>query len=146
MHLTLIVYSDTYFLNLQLIIAIAGVLTGYNGSFEFKEPGQKYEDTPYLGMRVVSSITTFLAKVHSNLPCCTGSNCYLHKHALLEYLRPWNLHAVLDVASATCTLYIHNMQCIYIHVYNMYNIDVIEFYVVLRMSILHLWNIQSTLN
>lgn len=36
------------------MIAIAGVLTGYNGSFEFKEPGQKYEDTPYLGMRVVS--------------------------------------------------------------------------------------------
>jgi len=29
------------------------VLSGYNGSFEFKEPGQKYEDTPYVGMRVV---------------------------------------------------------------------------------------------
>lgn len=38
----------------QLIIAVAGVLTGYNGSFEFKEPGHKYEDTPYVGMRVVS--------------------------------------------------------------------------------------------
>jgi dolichyl-phosphate-mannose-protein mannosyltransferase len=37
----------------KLVIAIAGVLTGYNGSFEFKEPGQKYEDTPYVGMRVV---------------------------------------------------------------------------------------------
>ena len=35
------------------MIAVAGVLTGYNGSFEFKEPGQKYEDTPYVGMRVV---------------------------------------------------------------------------------------------
>ena len=38
----------------QLIIAVAGVLTGYNGSFEFKEPGQVYGDTPYVGMRVVS--------------------------------------------------------------------------------------------
>lgn len=42
------------FVSIQLVIAIAGVLTGYNGSFEFKEPGQKYNDTPYLGMRVVS--------------------------------------------------------------------------------------------
>lgn len=41
---------------LQLIIAVAGVLSGYNGSFEFKEPGQKYEDTPYVGMRVVGTM------------------------------------------------------------------------------------------
>ena len=40
---------------LQLIIAVAGVLGGYNGSFEFKEPGQEYGDTPYVGMRIVSS-------------------------------------------------------------------------------------------
>ena len=38
---------------LQLIIAVAGIISGYDGSFEFKEPGQKYEDTPYVGMRVV---------------------------------------------------------------------------------------------
>ena len=37
----------------QLIIAVAGLVSGYNGSFEFKEPGQAYEDTPYVGMRVV---------------------------------------------------------------------------------------------
>lgn len=35
---------------------MAGVLSGYNGSFEFKEPGQKYEDTPYVGMRVVGTM------------------------------------------------------------------------------------------
>ena len=40
------------------MIAVAGVLTGYNGSFEFKEPGQKYEDTPYIGMRVVRGVRT----------------------------------------------------------------------------------------
>ena len=39
---------------MQLIIAVAGVLSGYNGSFEFEEPGQLYKDTPYVGMRVVS--------------------------------------------------------------------------------------------
>ena len=42
-------------LPVQLIIAVAGVLTGYNGSFEFKEPGQEYGEYPYVGMRVVSS-------------------------------------------------------------------------------------------
>ena len=41
----------------QLIIAVAGVLTGYNGSFEFEEPGQQYKDTPYVGMRVVRAYT-----------------------------------------------------------------------------------------
>eukprot|EP00731_Ephydatia_muelleri_P037232 Em0424g3a len=40
----------------KLIIAVAGVLTGYNGSFEFKEPGQVYGDTPYVGMRVACAI------------------------------------------------------------------------------------------
>ena len=38
---------------LQLMIAVAGVLSGYNGSFEFKEPGQVYGDVPYVGMRLV---------------------------------------------------------------------------------------------
>lgn len=38
---------------IQLIIAVAGVLTGYNGSFEFKEPGQEYGEYPYVGMRAV---------------------------------------------------------------------------------------------
>ncbi|CAI8001905.1 Protein O-mannosyl-transferase 2 [Geodia barretti] len=44
----------------KLVIAIAGVLTGYNGSFEFKEPGQKYDDTPYIGMRVVCALMGLL--------------------------------------------------------------------------------------
>ena len=46
--------SASFFLPVQLIIAVAGVLTGYNGSFEFKEPGQEYGEYPYVGMRVVS--------------------------------------------------------------------------------------------
>ena len=46
---------------LQLIIAVAGVLTGYNGSFEFKEPGQEYGEYPYVGMRVVSCFFRIIA-------------------------------------------------------------------------------------
>jgi len=29
-------------------------LVGYDGSFDFKEPGKQYEETPYVGMRCVS--------------------------------------------------------------------------------------------
>jgi len=37
-----------------MLIAFAGYVSGYNGSFEFKEPGVSYEDYPYYGMRLVS--------------------------------------------------------------------------------------------
>lgn len=36
-----------------MIIALAGALTGYDGSFEFKEPGMEYGETKYIGMRAV---------------------------------------------------------------------------------------------
>jgi dolichyl-phosphate-mannose--protein O-mannosyl transferase len=36
-----------------MLIALAGYLTNYRGDFEFKEPGQAYGFTPYLGMRYV---------------------------------------------------------------------------------------------
>ena len=38
-----------------MLIGLAGSLTGYNGSFHFSKPGNKYDDVPYVGMRVVSS-------------------------------------------------------------------------------------------
>ena len=52
-------YDDSYFVSLlngwlQMLIAFAGYVSGYNGSFEFKEPGVSYEDYPYYGMRLVS--------------------------------------------------------------------------------------------
>ncbi len=37
-----------------MLIGGSGVLTGYDGSFAFKKPGDKYGNTPYVGMRVVS--------------------------------------------------------------------------------------------
>lgn len=47
-HLSLVASSS-----LQMIIALAGYLTGYDGSFSFKEPGLDYNDTNYIGMRTV---------------------------------------------------------------------------------------------
>lgn len=36
-----------------MLIALSGVLTGYNGSFPFEKPGDKYEGVNYVGMREV---------------------------------------------------------------------------------------------
>ncbi|XP_020708098.2 protein O-mannosyl-transferase 2 [Athalia rosae] len=36
----------------KMLIGLSGYLTGYNGSFPFEKPGDKYEDTKYVGMRV----------------------------------------------------------------------------------------------
>lgn len=35
-----------------MLIGLSGVLTGYNGTFPFNKPGDKYGDTKYLGMRI----------------------------------------------------------------------------------------------
>ena len=35
-----------------MLIGLAGKLTGYNGTFAFNKPGDKYGDHNYLGMRV----------------------------------------------------------------------------------------------
>lgn len=36
-----------------MLIAFSGVLTGYNGTFPFEKPGDKYEGVNYVGMREV---------------------------------------------------------------------------------------------
>jgi dolichyl-phosphate-mannose-protein mannosyltransferase len=38
---------------MQMMIGMFGYLSGYNGSFIF-DVGKPYEDTPYMGMRIVS--------------------------------------------------------------------------------------------
>lgn len=35
-----------------MLIGLSGILTGYNGSFAFSKPGDKFEDYPYVGMRL----------------------------------------------------------------------------------------------
>lgn len=39
-----------------MLIGLAGKLTGYNGTFAFSKPGDKYEDHNYVGMRVMCVI------------------------------------------------------------------------------------------
>lgn len=40
----------------KMLIALAGKLTGYNGTFPFGKPGDKYEDHNYAGMRVFCAL------------------------------------------------------------------------------------------
>lgn len=37
-----------------MLIGLSGYLTGYDGTFPFEKPGDKYENTNYIGMRIVS--------------------------------------------------------------------------------------------
>ncbi|XP_057652343.1 protein O-mannosyl-transferase 2 [Diorhabda carinulata] len=39
----------------KMLIGLSGYLTGYDGKFAFDKPGDKYENTSYLGMRVFCS-------------------------------------------------------------------------------------------
>lgn len=43
-----------------MLIGLFGYLDGYNATFAFEKPGDKYEDYPYMGMRAVSSLQTNL--------------------------------------------------------------------------------------
>lgn len=43
-----------------MLIALSGVLTGYNGDFPFEKPGDKYEGVNYVGMREVCTNMTEL--------------------------------------------------------------------------------------
>lgn len=36
----------------KMLIGLSGYLTGYNGTFAFDKPGDKYENTSYIGMRM----------------------------------------------------------------------------------------------
>lgn len=39
-----------------MLIGLSGYLTGYDGKFAFDKPGDKYENTSYVGMRIVSNL------------------------------------------------------------------------------------------
>lgn len=40
----------------KMLIALSGKLTGYNGTFPFGKPGDKYEDHNYAGMRIFCAL------------------------------------------------------------------------------------------
>jgi len=42
-----------------MLIGLSGYLTGYDGTFPFTAPGDKYNETNYIGMRMVSFIPLF---------------------------------------------------------------------------------------
>lgn len=37
-----------------MLIALSGYVTGYDGTFPFEKPGDKFENVKYVGMRIVS--------------------------------------------------------------------------------------------
>ena len=39
----------------QMLIGLFGHLDGYRGDFPFSAPGEKFDDYPYLGMRMVNN-------------------------------------------------------------------------------------------
>lgn len=45
--------TDLLFTLLQMLIGLAGYMTGYDGTFPFVKPGDKYEHHNYWGMRGV---------------------------------------------------------------------------------------------
>lgn len=55
-----------------MMIGMFGYLTGYDGTFPFESPGQKYNETKYVGMRVVRksniciNIILFQKYLHKN--------------------------------------------------------------------------------
>lgn len=50
---------------LQMLIALSGYLTGYDGTFPFEKPGDKFEGVHYLGMRIVKQYKIFVS-IHSS--------------------------------------------------------------------------------
>lgn len=42
-----------FFFSPQMLIGLAGYLSGYDGTFLFQKPGDKYEHHNYMGMRGV---------------------------------------------------------------------------------------------
>ena len=51
---------------LQMLIGLSGVLTGYDGNFPFAKPGDEYEDTNYVGMRMVKEVISNKKNVHNS--------------------------------------------------------------------------------
>lgn len=51
-----------HYMVLQMLIGLSGYLTGYDGTFAFDKPGDKYGNTSYLGMRLVNILVFLLHK------------------------------------------------------------------------------------
>ncbi|XP_014662971.1 PREDICTED: protein O-mannosyl-transferase 2-like [Priapulus caudatus] len=83
----------------KMLIALAGVASGYNGSFAFETPGNEYGDTPYIGMRAI---------------CCVFGSALVPLTFLIVWEKTLSLSAAsiaslfitFDTASVTISRYI----------------------------------------
>ncbi|KAK9498228.1 hypothetical protein O3M35_004088 [Rhynocoris fuscipes] len=83
----------------KMLIALSGYLTGYDGSFQFDKPGDKYENVNYIGMRMFCSF----------LGSCLAPLSFLIVWELTNSLSSAFLSAILiicDVGILTLSQYI----------------------------------------
>ncbi|ESO86133.1 hypothetical protein LOTGIDRAFT_129702 [Lottia gigantea] len=86
----------------KMMIGLAGILTGYDGSFPFSKPGDPYDDTQYVGMRVACalmgaavvplSFQIVWLLTHSLVACILASSLILFDTGTLTLSR----HILLD--------------------------------------------------
>lgn len=71
-----------------MLIGLSGYLTGYNGTFPFEKPGDKYNETRYQGMRYVSTRISLLSShspVTPPLSLSLGSSVRRWAHSLYRW-------------------------------------------------------------
>ncbi|XP_050438186.1 protein O-mannosyl-transferase 2 [Adelges cooleyi] len=83
----------------KMLIALSGVLTGYNGSFPFDKPGDKYNGVNYVGMR------EFCAILGASLVPFTFVSIWEMTHLLNAAILS-SLFILFDVGTLTLTQYI----------------------------------------
>lgn len=69
-----------------MLIGLSGYLTGYDGTFPFDKPGDKYENTSYVGMRLVSSSTELL-RLNCQKSLLLDSNRHLSFSSVLQWVQ-----------------------------------------------------------
>ena len=85
-----------------MLIGLFGYLDGYNGSFAFEKPGDKYEDYPYMGMRIVTTLVIISNSINIDLiNQCLYQGCTLMGAMLVpfSFLTVWEMTFSLPAAT-----------------------------------------------
>jgi dolichyl-phosphate-mannose-protein mannosyltransferase len=80
-----------------MLIGLFGYLDGYNGSFHFDKPGDKFEDHKYMGMRIVSSFKLDYKKCVAFLHAVIINNELLLVNFLIRAVPLWELFWFLSL-------------------------------------------------